>query len=417
MKKLSVYIPTYNRKEYLKRQLEFIFSDAEGHLSEIEVVVSDNASEDGTQEMAEALQEKYQFAYYRNEKNLGITANAQLGAKYCTGDFFWLVGDDDYIEQGVIKKIFQIFAAYPDINFIFLNFASMYGKVVDYGYSYPMVPRELCTGYLENALPLVMENMEVIGPQLIFSTAHLMRREIWDKARKLIPFTTIECYGIDLIAPLAAIKMGKSYFDPEISTYCNCANCSWRKEAFYSFYGTQLSLLKLRDLGYSEAEILEINRALLERNLALLDELRRELPDLDEEESLQVEHYLLQSAGHPLKSLSKREIRLLFPYLDFFKGKRVVIYGAGRIGSALYQTCGDNNIEVVAWCDRNYQQLQKQGKAVESPEVIANLKFDLVLDAVGDPSNLDDIFNLLSSLGVDKSRIKVTIPEYRMIIQ
>ena len=55
MKKLSVYIPTYNRKEHLKRQLEFIFSDAEEYLSEIEVILSDNASEDVTNENAKAI--------------------------------------------------------------------------------------------------------------------------------------------------------------------------------------------------------------------------------------------------------------------------------------------------------------------------------------------------------------------------
>ena len=77
----------------------------------------------------------------------------------------------------------------------------------------------------------------------------------------------------------------------------------------------------------------------------------------------------------------------------------------------------DHGIEVAAWCDRNYRQLQRDGKKVDAPEIIADLEFDLVLDAVGDPSSLEDIFNLMASLGVDKSRIKVTIPEYRMIIQ
>lgn len=417
MKKLSVYIPTYNRKEHLKRQLEFIFSDAEEYLSEIEVIVSDNASDDGTNEMAKAMQEKYPFAYYRNEKNLGIVTNALLSSEYCKGEFLWLIGDDDYIERGVIKKLFQIFTAYPDVNFIFLDHANMYGKVMDYGYSYPVVPPEFCTGYFENALPLVMNNFEVIGPQLVLTTAHLLRREIWNKTTDLLPCTAIESYGLNMVAPLAAIKMGKSYFDPEISTYGNYANFSWRKEAFQSFYGTQMSILKLKDLGYAENEIVEINRALLERNLALLNELRREIPDLDEEKVLQFENYLLQSANHPLKRLSKRETRILFPYLDFFKNKRVVIYGAGRIGNALHQTCMDHGIEVAAWCDRNYRQLQRDGKKVDAPEIIADLEFDLVLDAVGDPSSLEDIFNLMASLGVDKSRIKVTIPEYRMIIQ
>ena len=140
MKKLSIYIPTYNRKEYLKRQLEFIFSDMGEYSSEIEVVVSDNASDDGTKEVVEDLLQKYKFAYYRNEVNVGIRANAQMAERYCKGEFQWTIGDDDYIKPGTTKKIFQILNVYPDINFIFLNFADMFGKTLGDGVSDSVMP-------------------------------------------------------------------------------------------------------------------------------------------------------------------------------------------------------------------------------------------------------------------------------------
>ena len=52
---LSICIPTWNRKERLKRLLERIASEAKGLEHEVEVCVSDNGSTDGTRDFLETL--------------------------------------------------------------------------------------------------------------------------------------------------------------------------------------------------------------------------------------------------------------------------------------------------------------------------------------------------------------------------
>jgi len=49
---LSICIPTYNRAEYLAKSLDTLVCLPEFNSSEVEVVISDNASTDNTQEVA-----------------------------------------------------------------------------------------------------------------------------------------------------------------------------------------------------------------------------------------------------------------------------------------------------------------------------------------------------------------------------
>ena len=66
---LSICIPTYNRAEYLAKSLDSLIVQPE--FSQIEVVISDNASTDNTEEVCKHYREKYpNIVYYRNQENI-----------------------------------------------------------------------------------------------------------------------------------------------------------------------------------------------------------------------------------------------------------------------------------------------------------------------------------------------------------
>lgn len=68
---LSICIPTYNRAEYLVKSLDSLICLPEFNTSEVEVVISDNASTDNTQEIVKIYTDRYNtIHYYRNEENI-----------------------------------------------------------------------------------------------------------------------------------------------------------------------------------------------------------------------------------------------------------------------------------------------------------------------------------------------------------
>lgn len=90
---LSICIPTYNRAEVLNACIKSIvtnkaFSDA------IEIVISDNSSEDNTEEICMRYVDKFPTVkYYKNPENIGGDRNFLMALSKATGVFRKLLND------------------------------------------------------------------------------------------------------------------------------------------------------------------------------------------------------------------------------------------------------------------------------------------------------------------------------------
>lgn len=111
---LSICIPTYNRAHYLKRCLDGIVLgfDNEAVKHAVEVVVSDNASSDNTQELVKSYQSRFSnIHYFRNAENLGMDKNIINSVMKASGQYCWNIGDDDLIQNGALEVITNILSA------------------------------------------------------------------------------------------------------------------------------------------------------------------------------------------------------------------------------------------------------------------------------------------------------------------
>ncbi|WP_295161156.1 glycosyltransferase family 2 protein [uncultured Brachyspira sp.] len=91
---ISVLIPTYNRKELLKRALDSVLKQT---YKNIEIYVSDNASADGTLElMQEYSKNDKRIIYSRREKNMGPIYNGSEAYNHLKGKYAVVLCDDDY---------------------------------------------------------------------------------------------------------------------------------------------------------------------------------------------------------------------------------------------------------------------------------------------------------------------------------
>lgn len=116
---LSIAIPTYNRSDILRENLQAILPQLLKH--RISVYVSDDGSDEHTLLLIEELRIEYPLLVYRkNNPRLGHDANFFATLAMPDTEYVWYLGDSLYFAPGTLAKILDALAdTRPD--FCFLN--------------------------------------------------------------------------------------------------------------------------------------------------------------------------------------------------------------------------------------------------------------------------------------------------------
>lgn len=126
---LSVVIPTYNRAHHLGNNLRSIYNQVCDE-DLVEVVVSDNASTDNTQEIGLVYTTLYSsMNYSRNAHNIGADLNIAHVSTLAKGSFIKLQGDDDYWLDGALIDFIGILMNHLDCALIHTNQFKSDGQV------------------------------------------------------------------------------------------------------------------------------------------------------------------------------------------------------------------------------------------------------------------------------------------------
>ncbi len=105
---LSICIPTFNRAELLELCLATVLPQVMDFQSEVECVVSDNASSDLTSTVIARFADLYPVKVFRNDSNIGIIANiTRCASELASGEFVFLIGDDDAVCNGAVERILK----------------------------------------------------------------------------------------------------------------------------------------------------------------------------------------------------------------------------------------------------------------------------------------------------------------------
>ncbi len=109
--RVSIGLPVYNGEKYLPNALTRLL---EQDFTDFELIVCDNASTDATQEICRALAEKdSRIRYFRNDKNIGLSANFNRTFELSRGEFFkWAAHDDDF-PRAMLSRFVSVFEKAP----------------------------------------------------------------------------------------------------------------------------------------------------------------------------------------------------------------------------------------------------------------------------------------------------------------
>jgi glycosyltransferase involved in cell wall biosynthesis len=118
---LSICIPTLNRSALLEILLENLVREASAYLDKIEIVVADNDSADSTEDVVR--QSSLPITYGRQENTVGFARNILFAtAGLASGEFVWLIGDDDLVLPGGVTRVLKSISEAPDVDYHYLNF-------------------------------------------------------------------------------------------------------------------------------------------------------------------------------------------------------------------------------------------------------------------------------------------------------
>lgn len=96
MKKLSIVLPTYNRKDYLVQTLEAFSDQINQHKDEVNFIICNNASTDGTDILLKeinAMQPYYQYINFTEHVPVGYSLSRAI--EQAKDEYVLMWGDDD----------------------------------------------------------------------------------------------------------------------------------------------------------------------------------------------------------------------------------------------------------------------------------------------------------------------------------
>ena len=119
--KLSIVIPTYNRNEVLLKVVRRITEQTNKNF---ELIIIDNNSPENPKKELEGmlLKSKILYKFLRNKSNIGGDANIIKAFEVASGDWLWILGDDDLPYKESVDIIYSNIEDKKD--YLFINFLS-----------------------------------------------------------------------------------------------------------------------------------------------------------------------------------------------------------------------------------------------------------------------------------------------------
>ncbi len=105
MRKVSIIVPVYNVENYLRRCMDSLVNQT---LDDIEIIVVNDGSTDGSREILKEYEEKYpSMIKVLDKSNGGLSDARNYGIPYATGEYIAFLDSDDYVEKYMYEKMYK----------------------------------------------------------------------------------------------------------------------------------------------------------------------------------------------------------------------------------------------------------------------------------------------------------------------
>lgn len=121
--RVSIGLPVYNGERWLAEAVDSLLSQT---FTDFELIISDNASTDGTEAMCRRYAElDSRVRYYRNDENIGGAPNASLTVQLARGEYFRWAAHDDRYQPTLLERLVDELDKRPEIVLAYTLFVGI----------------------------------------------------------------------------------------------------------------------------------------------------------------------------------------------------------------------------------------------------------------------------------------------------
>jgi glycosyltransferase involved in cell wall biosynthesis len=111
--RLSIGLPVYNGENYLAGSIEALLGQS---YEDFELIISDNASTDGTADLCRRYgKQDSRVRYIRQSRNIGLTPNHNFVVQQSRGELFKWAAADDLYGRDLLKRCVDALDEYPGV--------------------------------------------------------------------------------------------------------------------------------------------------------------------------------------------------------------------------------------------------------------------------------------------------------------
>lgn len=379
--KLSVIVPVYNSKKYLKQCLDSILHQS---FRDIEILLIEDGSTDGSAEICDAYKNIDGRVRVVHQKNKGCAAARQCGVQNSTGTYIGFVDSDDWIAEDMYETLMYE-AQKNRCDIVSMGYTEVHGAEESRNADATLFGLYEKGRNMDTLLECMMydgkANKRGVNPALC---SKVFRREVLTEAfaemddRITIGEDAAIFYPCCLrVGRIFVMKEYKYYYRLHDASMCRSMDIhtAFAINLFYQYMEKCLD-------GY-------------DKKYALQKQLKK---------------YVWTFVGLWLWQTWKLKVRTayLFPYAAVEGGSRIILYGAGEVGFFYYRQIQENQYcRIAAWADK-----KGNGKdGIVGPEALHDLEFDKIVIAVKEEKTADEIQCELTGLGIDREKMLWISPQ------
>ncbi len=111
--RLTVGLPVYNGEKYVAESIEALLGQS---FADFELIISDNASTDGTGDICRRYEKQdSRVRYFRQPRNIGLAPNHNYVAEQARGELFKWASNDDLYACDLLERCISALDKYPDV--------------------------------------------------------------------------------------------------------------------------------------------------------------------------------------------------------------------------------------------------------------------------------------------------------------
>lgn len=105
MVKVSILIPVYNTEKYLRKCLDSVVNQS---LQDIEIIITNDGSKDGSQNIIEEYANKDKRIKYSIQENRGLGATRNKGLELAKGEYIAFLDSDDWVDKNYYRTMYEM---------------------------------------------------------------------------------------------------------------------------------------------------------------------------------------------------------------------------------------------------------------------------------------------------------------------